>query len=163
MEDLIRTLRNAEIVIKGDVNLRGGQASNFYIDVKKAYGDPKILNLLANNISKILGEETCIAAMGHGGIALATAISIQKNLPLVIVRESPKGYGQRKNIDVYLPNSKDKVAIVDDVLTTGGSLGKIAYIIEQTSAKVTTAYVVVKRGEVNLQFPIKHLIDAQSL
>ena len=162
-EKLISLLREANLVIRREVVLSGGQIAKFYVDVKRAYRDPKLLDLLGESIAKMLGDETCVAAMGYGGIPLATVVSIRRNLPLVMVRGEPKEYGQRNWVDGYTPHSEDRVAIIDDVLTSGRSLRKIADIVERSGAKVKAGYVVVNRGEAKMLFPVSHLVEARSL
>ena len=66
---------------------------------------------------------------------------------LTLVRDEPKKHGKGGWIDGYVPNEQDKVVLVDDVFTTGGSLRKLIKILEPTKAEIIGVYVVVKRGE----------------
>ncbi|MEK6908592.1 MAG: phosphoribosyltransferase family protein [Nanoarchaeota archaeon] len=164
MTELVKLLREADIVVRGNVRLRGREESTAYFDVKKAYGDPKLLKKIGEAIAeKINKNSTCVVGKGYGGISLATTVSLVKNIPLAIVRDSPQKHGLRKWIEGYIPKKDDLVAIVDDVFTTGGSIRETAEVIQNHGARVNEAYVVIKRGDVKMQFPVHYLVDSKEL
>ena len=168
-------LKKSDIVVRGEVKLTSGKTSDFYCDFKKIYDNPKLLkrvvSFLAEEIkSKQLfgvtqGLTTCVAAMGHGGIPLATAVSLNLNLPLTLIRGEKRTHGLKKNIEGYVPSAKDCVAIIDDVCAYGTSLTKIIDALSDTKSKISGCYVVILRPEVKLPFkyPIFHLIKAEEL
>jgi len=88
---------------------------------------------------------------------LATAIATKYNLNLVTIRDKPKGHGTLSRIEGYSLKRGDLVAPIDDVLTTGNSLGELWGILVKSPAGISPAGVVVKRGDVSLPFPLKHL------
>ena len=163
IKDLIERLKQAQIVHKGPVELKNAGISAHYIDIKEAYGDPQLFFLICEYLrEKIPSETTCIAAAGYGGIPLAAKLSgLYRRLTLV--RDEPKEYGKGGWLDGHMPSSKDKIAIVDDVCTTGSSLRKIMEALRPTGAEVLGCYVVVKRGDVNLSVPISYLMTAEEL
>jgi orotate phosphoribosyltransferase len=163
-DTLITSLKKLDIVYREPVNLKNAGASDFYVDVKKAYGYPEALSIISDKLlEKIDKRATCIATAGYGGLSPATAISLIKGLKLVLVRDEPKKHGMGGWIDGYVPDENDKVAIFDDVLTTGGSLKKIIEVIKSTRAEVVGCYVVVKRGEAVLPFHVEHLLKPEDL
>ena len=50
--ELIRKLKEIDIIYCGDVKLKHAGASNFYVDVKKAYGYPYMLNFISDELWK---------------------------------------------------------------------------------------------------------------
>jgi len=163
-EKLISLLRQEEIIYKQPVKLTSGQPAEFYVDVKKSYGNPEIKRLMAKLISRqISPQATCLASSGYGGIPLASSVSDITSLPLILVRDTPKKHGKGGFIDGYVPNQEDRVCLIDDVLTTGGSLIKLEQRISLRHAKILEALVVVKRGEPKLPFPFNYLITAEDL
>jgi len=136
----------------------------YYIDIKRAFGDSDALNLMANELwFEIDNRTTCIAAVGYGGIPLATPISLLYGLNLTLVRDESKKHGRKTWIDGYVPTKRDKVSIVDDVFTTGRNLRKIIKILEPTGAEILGCHVVVKRGEGKLKIPFTYLMTAEQL
>ena len=162
--ELIRSLKQLDIIYQEHINLKNAGASDFYVDVKKAYGYPNALDSISDELWKEIGERaTCIATAGYGGLPPATIISLRHHLYLTLVRDAPKKHGRGGWIDGYVPNEQDKIAIVDDVFTTGGSLRKIIEALEPTGAEILGCYVVVKRGDGNLQIPLKYLLTSEEL
>ena len=148
----------------GQFLLRGGQKSNFYIDVKKAYGNPDFLNLVGKLIyDKMSPNVTCIAGAGYGGIPLAISSSLYSGKPVVLLRDLPKDHGTTSNIEGYIPNSHDKIALVDDVFSTGDSLRNSIRMLSSTNATILGCYVIVKRGEGKLPISLDYLLTATEL
>ena len=167
MQLLIKKLKELDVVIKEPVQLRSGEISNFYVDIKKAYGDPQAFYLLVKAMSDVLKSDfntsTCVAACGYGGIPLATAVAFKNNLKLSLVRDKVKNHGTKEMIDGYIPDAKDKVVVIDDVLTTGSSITQVIEVLKPTGAKILQAYVVVKRGDAQLEIPTKYLLTVGDL
>ena len=163
-DELIRKLKQLDIIYREPVNLKNAGASDFYVDIKKAYGYPDALNQISDELWKKIDKNvTCIATAGYGGLSPATVISSRHDLYLALVRDEPKKHGRSCWIDGYIPNEQDRVAIVDDVFTTGGSLKKIVGVIEPTGAEIIGCYVVVKRGNGKIQVPVTYLLTSEEL
>jgi orotate phosphoribosyltransferase len=145
---LIEALRRAGVVRHGRFVLKSGARSNVYIDMKKAWGNPVLLRMIARAMARRLPKSaTCIAVSGYGGLPLGTAVSLASNLPLTLVRETPKNHGRRTWLDGYLPTARDRVAVLDDVYTSGTGLRQIVRVIRQTRARVAGRLVVVDRSQ----------------
>ncbi|MBI2447969.1 hypothetical protein HYV44_00210 [Candidatus Microgenomates bacterium] len=163
-DELIKKLQELDIIYQNPVNLKNAGMADFYVDIKKAYGDPGALNMMADEVWKRIDQSiTSIVAGGYGGLPLATTLSFKHKIHLTLVRDKPKEHGKNNWIDGYIPNEKDKVAIVDDVFTTGGSLKKMIEIVEPTGAEIVGCYVVVKRGDGDISCPLTHILTSEEL
>ena len=164
-KSLLKQLKKANIVVRKNVVLRAGEKSDFYVDVKKVYGNPKLLNEIGRAITKDINKETtCLATSGYGGIPLATVISQITGLPLSLVRGDEKNHGRGGLIDGYIPNEQDIVAVIDDVYTTGSSLRQTIKIISKMNATITRCHVVVARNNTdNFQIPVSLLFKSDDL
>ena len=161
--NLLEKLKRIEVIRHGKITLSGGAPSDFYVDIKKAYGNPELLCEIADGVYNLFDKRiNCVVAMGHGGIPLGTAISIRNNLNLAIVREFPKKHGPLRVIDGHLLSERDVVALVDDVYTTGGSIRKMREIVDGTKAIVRGEYVVVSRASDNPE-NLKYLFKLEDL
>lgn len=162
--ELIERLKQIDIIYPEEVELKHAGISNFYVDVKKAYGYPDVMKLIYSAVWEQMDKRTtCIAAAGYGGIPLGKDLSSTYNLHLSMVRDEEKKHGKKGWIDGYVPREEDKISIVDDVFTTGGSLKKIIEIVKQTKAQILSCHVVVKRGEGNLEVPLFYLLTPEDL
>jgi len=107
--------------------LASGKQSNFYFNCKPTTLDPEGMNLVGNIIFDML-EDSEISAVGGltlGADPIANAVSVisyQRNRPIksFTVRKDVKGHGTRSAIEGNVAEG-EKVAILDDVITTGKS------------------------------------------
>lgn len=147
-EYLINLLKENGVFLKGDFTLSSGKKSDYYINMKKASTDPEILSTIAKLITKSISEDNIdkVAGPALGAVPIATAVSLESEIPLLMIRKEKKGYGTSKLIEGEL-NEGDDVIVVEDVTTTGGSLLKAIKAIQDNGGNVKRAFVVVDRQE----------------
>lgn len=137
----------------GEFTLASGAKSNRYFEGKLLTLHPEGANRVAEAICNILGEMDVDAVGGLiiGAIPIATAVSMlsyQRGKPMsaFLVRETPKEHGTQRLIEGHLePGSR--VAIVDDVITKGGSVVKAIQAVEGAGCKVVKVITIVDRHE----------------
>lgn len=149
------------------VELKHLGLSDFYADIKEAMGIPSTLNLVADEMYTLLDPKiTCIVGNGYGG-SFIPVIASRYDLKFSMIRDKLKNHGRSKGyLEHHIPTAKDKVAILDDVLSSGGSLKKSGEIVlDETEAEIIEYCVVYKRGELNVKFdrPFKFLLDEKDL
>jgi len=163
--ELSGMLHAADVIAREPVRLRSGKTSEFYADIKKAYGDPRILRCMARlTLDNFSPDTTCVAASGYGGISLGTAISLESGLPLAMIRDTKKNHGKRGLIDGYVPVEGDVVSIVDDVFTSGSSLRQTLQNLAATNATIAGCHVVVARGDATaFELPVSYLLRPEDI
>lgn len=165
---LLKLLKEIDVVQKGEVVMRGGQKSDFYCNIKKAYGYPKALNRLATVVGKLLPKNTtAVAASGLGGLPIASVVSVMFKKKFIAVRNTIKDYGKKSLLDGYIPTKKDNIVIIDDVLTTGSSIKETIKALNESLPKIklniSSAIVVVERNKVELPVPYKYVLDIDDI
>jgi len=143
-EELIKLLKDCEAIRFGRFVLTSGAVSDYYIDIKKASTNPKILQKIAEMMSEYAKGYDLIAGMELGAVPLVTALSLQTNIPFVIIRKEKKEHGTVKQIEGYDVKEK-RVLVVEDVTTSGNSVVKTINIIRQNYGIVDEVLVVVDR------------------
>jgi orotate phosphoribosyltransferase len=131
----------------GEFTLTSGAKSRYYVDVKAALTDPTTLRLIGRSMShqaKSLGPFDAVAGMELGAVPLATAVSLESGLPLLIVRKGERTHGTGKRIEGRDPSGL-RVFVVEDVTTSGGSTVECIKVLRAAGAKVEHASVVVDR------------------
>lgn len=107
----------------GDFTLASGKKSNYYVNVKEVYTDPEVLKEIAGEMAGLLKDKEFdkVAGVALGAVPIAVALSLELGIPFLIVRKDKKGHGTNVQIEGGLKEG-DRVIMVEDVVTTGGSV-----------------------------------------
>jgi len=144
--DLKSLLVECGAILFGEFTLTSGRKSSFYVDIKKASCEPRILKAIGEDIAPTARGFDLIAGMELGAVPIAASAAIASMKPYVIVRKGERTHGTGKSIEG--PDVKGKrVLIVEDVTTTGGSVVKTIERLREAGATVTLAITVVDREE----------------
>ncbi len=84
-----------------------------------------------------------VAGVPVGGLLLATAFSLETNIPLIYARVRPEGTGKRGIEGRY--NIGDTALIIDDLITRGSSVLETAELLEENRIQVKDVIVLVDR------------------
>ncbi len=148
MTDLQQALKDCGAVQFGDFTLASGAKSKYYVDIKKASTDPKVLKIIAEEMAKKLKAMNLkpdkIAGIVLGSIPLATALSLETGIPYVMVRKEKKDHGTGKLIEGTLDKG-EKVLVVEDVITSAGSSIKSIGILREAGAVIDNVFSVIDR------------------
>ena len=140
---------------EGDFTLASGRKSDYYFDCRQTALHPEGSWLIGTLFNELLAD---LDIKGIGGMTLGadplisatTVISHEKGRPLagLIVRKESKGHGTNQYVE-GLSNFKpgDPVAMVEDVVTTGGSLLKACERVKDAGLNVVAVCTVLDRGE----------------
>jgi len=143
--NLVQLLKECGAIKFGRFVLTSGAISDYYIDIKKASTDPKTLKMIAKKMSKYTKGYDLLAGMELGAVPIVVALSLETEIPYVIVRKEKREHGTQKQIEGGKIKDKN-VLIIEDVTTSGGSVVKTIQILRVNNAKVNRALVVVDRG-----------------
>lgn len=139
--------------------LASGLTSPFYVDCRSLMAHPGARRLVAQLAYETLQtvELDCLGGLEIGAISIATSISDYafssqslREWRTFVVRKQAKDHGLGKLIEGAIQPG-DRALIVDDVLTSGGSLLKAVAVARETGLTVTHALVIVDRQEQNGQ------------
>lgn len=148
MTDLKKQLEDCGALQFGEFTLASGAKSNYYIDIKKASTKPEVLRTIAKDMAeemKALGlAPKRVAGVVLGSIPLATALSLETGIPLLMVRKERKDHGTGKLVEGDLVPGDD-VLVVEDVITTAGSSMKAIEALRGEGAKVERVFSVIDR------------------
>ncbi|HET8645457.1 MAG TPA: orotate phosphoribosyltransferase [Vicinamibacteria bacterium] len=146
LEELGRDLLSAAY-LQGDFVLSSGVKSRYYFDKYLFETKPNLLRRVASFLAELVPQGTDrLAGPELGGVALATAVSLDLGLPFVIVRKAQKGYATASQIEGELYPG-ERVAVLEDVVTTGTAAIQAARALRRAGAVVQDAIVVIDREE----------------
>lgn len=133
---------------RGDYLLAGGARSDYYIDKFRLFSDPQILRRIARLFAPVVLEigPDLIGGTELGGVIIATAVSQMANVPMIVVRKSPKQYGAFADEYVEGPfEPGQKVLLLEDVVTSGREVLAAKARLEELNLKVSV-HAVISRG-----------------
>ena len=147
---LERSLKVAEEPI---FKLSSGKLSRYYVDMKQVTFDPEGSYLVGKVVYDMVKEFSPDAVggltLGADPISYAVSfVSYQEGNPLkpFVVRKEPKGHGTKKQIE-GLVKEGDRVAVLEDVVTTAGSSLKAVKACREFGLEVIGVFTLVDREE----------------
>lgn len=150
LRDIIAT---KSLLTGRNFTLASGKPSGFFFDMKKTMLDPEGANLIADLMLDVLDKEDATHAGGlaMGAVPLVAALCVKsfqrgRALGCFYVRKETKDHGTESLVDGYLEKGA-KVAILEDVTTTGGSALKAVAAVKAQGARATLVMSVVDRLE----------------
>ena len=138
----------------GEVTLTSGRKSDYYFDCKQTALHPEGGWLIGNLLFDLLPADIVgVGGMTLGADPLVTAVSIAsflraRPLPAFIVRKASKGHGTNQFLE-GLSNFQpgDTVALLEDVVTTGGTLLTVIDRVQDAGLKIGAVVTVLDRNE----------------
>lgn len=116
-----------------------GIKSPIYCDNRLTLGFPKVRQFiaesLAEKIKETFGEVDVVAGTATAGIPHAAWVSDLLNLPMVYVRSKAKEHGKGNQIEGLIAKDQ-KVVVIEDLISTGGSSLKAVEALEEAGAEV---------------------------
>lgn len=161
--DLVR----ARALKFGDFTLASGKKAKYYLDGKQITLDSRGAVLVAEGLLDLLSGKgplpRAVGGMAIGADPITAAVITLagvRNLPLagVLVRKEPKGHGTNRFIEGPV-QAGDTIAIVEDVVTTGGSSLEAIKRVQEFGLTVTGVLAIIDRMEGGAEaFAAQHIL-----
>lgn len=137
----------------GEFTLASGKKASFYLDCRRLTLDGEGANLIVAGILERLGSDwpDAVGGMAIGADPITAAVitvawQSSKDLRGFIVRKEPKGHGKGQQVEGPVKPG-DRVVILEDVITTGGSSLRAIAAAREFGLKVDRLITIVDRGE----------------
>ncbi len=160
--DPVELLEKTGALIYGEYTLASGKTSDYYFDSKRLTLDPQGAQFVAEQLVRKLTKENIdvVGGTAYSAIPIASHICLYsgyeggKGIPAFYIRKESKGHGTNEIAEGTLPKDGQNVAIVEDVVTTGGSLldaiEKFKYVAAEKEINdyvLKHVLTIVDRGE----------------
>lgn len=150
--DIARDLLSIKAVqIKTDsyFTWTSGIKSPIYCDNRLTMSYPKVRNRIIdgfiNKIKAFKEQPDVIAGCATAGIPHAAWIADRLDLPMVYVRSSPKGHGKGNQIEGLVKKGQ-KVLVVEDLISTGGSSIDVVNVLKDEGAEIVGVIAIFTYG-----------------
>lgn len=157
--DLIETIARFSLRTGKEFHLTSGRVSNRYFEMKNTTLHPIAGRELAMALAQIVPSRVqFLVGIPVGGVPLAArvmdALLPSREVPTLVVRDSPKAHGTGRLIEgIRDENTLDgaRVVVVEDVVTTGGSVLKVADKLREAGLVVEDVICAVLREPATIE------------
>lgn len=158
--EIIEGLFECNCIKTGAFTLRSGELSKYYFDMKNLVSYPSLLRKIGDEIYELIKTQgaNIICGVPIGGLPLCTYISVTYDIPMIMVRNEVKAYGTSKQIEGNY-KSTDKCIIIEDVVTTGGSLENVVNILKDKVNVISSVVILDRQQGHSVSVPINSLIN----
>lgn len=132
----------------GDFTLKSGKKSSVYLDMRLCFSSPTLFRSVVDAYHSIIDplDFDLIFAVPYAALPFAAALAYQHRFPLILIRKETKEYGMKKKVEGNYSKGQ-KSLIIEDVLTTGGSIITWAQELEKEGLIVQDLVAFVDRQE----------------
>lgn len=162
--ELAKILHRIGALKFGTFKLTSGDLSPYYMDLRVVPSFPQefrricdfYIHLIKNNVKTESFDK--IAGIPTAGISFASIAAYHLKIPFIYIRSTKRQHGRGKCVEgILLPG--DRVLLIDDLITKGGSILNAAEVIRNEGGQVNDAVVLVDREENGRQTLANHNIN----
>jgi orotate phosphoribosyltransferase len=161
-DKIIKLLKDTGVILEGHFLLTSGRHSNLFLQCSQLLQYPKeteaICSMMAEPYKRMKIDTVIGPAMG--GVILAYESARQLDARAVYAEPSGDKMILRRGFQI---GNGEKVLVVEDAVTTGGSVKKVLTLLESVGARVVGIAVMVDRtaGKLNFGLPYQALIEME--
>lgn len=153
-DQLLQIFKETDALLEGHFVLTSGLHSPHYFQCAKVLQYPKYLHLLAGDIAKHYeySEVEVVISPAVGGIVVGTEVGRVLGVRTIFAERENGSMKLRRGFGV---KKGERVLVVEDVVTTGGSVDEVCALVTEAGAKLTGIGCIVDRSNGKAQFDAK--------
>lgn len=156
--DLERELQARGALLEGHFALSSGRHSNRFIQKFRILEDPALVEPVASAIAQAFRDAapTVVVSAAVGGIVLGYEVARALGTKAIFVEKEGGVPVLRRNFRL---TGDDRALIVEDVITTGGSVREVLAVVRARGALPVGVGAIVRRGQADLGVPFHALLE----
>lgn len=153
-EEMLKIFEKTGGILKGHFILTSGRHSDTYMQCAKLFVDPKASELLCKSLAEKLNGEKIdlIISPAVGGILMGYEMARQLGVNNIFAERENGAMTLRRGFT--LPENAN-VLVVEDVVTTGGSVKEVIELVKEMGCNVTAVASIVDRSNGKVDFGVK--------
>lgn len=143
--DVLQALRDAGAILHGHFQLTSGRHSDTYVQCARVLEDPALTTRLAEAMAaSVTGREIdVVAAPAVGGIIIGFAVAQALGVKFIFSERQNGAMTFRRSFTV---EPGQRVLVVEDVVTTGGSVAEVIDLVHRSGGVVAAVTSIIDRG-----------------
>jgi orotate phosphoribosyltransferase len=144
-EEVLQALTDADAIMSGHFQLTSGLHSEKYVQCARVLEDPALTTRLAEAMVARVGDYRLdvVAAPAVGGIVIGFAVAQALGVRFVFSEREDGVMRFRRGFDIP---AGSRVLVVEDVVTTGGSVAEVVDLVRERGAQVVAVTALIDRG-----------------
>lgn len=158
MSDLVALLAEHGALLEGHFRLSSGRHSDRFVQKFRILEDPRLVEPLAKELAARLRSfaPTVVVSAAVGGIVLGYEMGRQLGVKAIFVEKEGGIPKLRRN---FVLSPTDRALVVEDVVTTGGSVREVIDVVRAAGAEVVAVAALVRREPVEFGVPAVVLLE----
>jgi orotate phosphoribosyltransferase len=157
-QELLRALEQRGALLEGHFRLSSGRHSDRFVQKFRLLENPALVTLAATALIREARPERAgvVVSAAVGGIVLGFEVARQLGVRAIFVEKVAGVPVLRRGFTL---DSADSVFVVEDVMTTGGSVREVLALIAERGSCVLGVGAIVQRAEVDVGVPVTALVE----
>ena len=159
-EELLDIFRETKALLEGHFQLTSGLHSPQYFQCARVLQFPKNLHLLSGEIARHFeyNEIEVVISPAIGGIVVGTEVGRMLGARTIFAERKDGAMELRRGFEI---KPGERVLVVEDVVTTGGSTREVIDLVKSAKGTVVGAGCIVDRSNGKAEFEVKHFATLQ--
>lgn len=149
LAEFLLKVKAVELKPENPFTWASGLKSPIYCDNRKTLSFPQIRTFIRQQFVEVIESSftrpDVIAGVATGGIAIGALVAQEMGLPFIYVRSEPKKHGLGNQIEGVL-ESGQKVVVIEDLISTGGSSLNAVEALRSSGAQVLGLVAIFTYG-----------------
>ena len=148
--DILEIFRSTGALLEGHFILTSGRHSETYFQCAKVLQYPEYLTLFGRILAYHFEDDKIDAVISPaiGGIVIGTEVGRQLGVKTIFTERKDGTMKLRRGFEI---EKGERILVVEDVLTTGGSINEVIEIVKENKGKIAGVGVVVDRSGGNIK------------
>lgn len=148
--DILEIFRSTGALLEGHFILTSGRHSETYFQCAKVLQYPEYLTLFGRILADHFEDDKIDAVISPaiGGIVIGTEVGRQLGVKTIFTERKDGAMKLRRGFEI---EKGERILVVEDVLTTGGSINEVIEIVKENKGKIAGVGVVVDRSGGNIK------------
>ena len=158
-DEILKLFSETGVIQEGHFELSSGKHADKYLQCARILQYPDYAEKLAESIATFWDEDIdLVVGPAIGGIIVSYAVGKALNVRSIFSERKNGVMKFRRSLEV---KENEKVLIVEDVVTTGGSVREVVELVEKSGGNIVGISSLVDRsnGEVEFKYPFKALVE----
>jgi len=161
-KEVFEIFEKAGALLKGHFLLSSGLHSDTYFEKFQVLQYPQYVELLCRKMASLFGDQQVELVVGPtvGGVIIAFEVARHLKVRSIYAEPGDEGRTFKRGFNI---TKGERVLIVDDILTTGGSVREVIRLVEEHQGSIQGIGLLLDRsgGKVDFGYPLKVLATTE--